>query len=165
MKHHEVQILELTTEGTELQKVEVESKEEEAVEVNRTKLNRKTVEIGLRMRALRRQARLSQKELGLRIGVMYQTLSNYERGFRHPSFEVIEKYVTYFDTTADYIISGIDPFSQEEKQILQDIHTLTVSELKNKFKLVDDKTGQEFTDEEIEKMLKYIKAERIMNMM
>ena len=49
------------------------------------------MEKGQQIKAARKAAGLTQKELGSRIGVTYQTVAQWENGLRHPKWETIER--------------------------------------------------------------------------
>ena len=60
--------------------------------------------LGFRLRMLRRQYALSQKELGKMIGVSKVSISGYEKGYRVPSMEVLNRILTVLNVSADYIL-------------------------------------------------------------
>lgn len=62
--------------------------------------------IGDAIKELREDKRLTQAELGSIIGVSGKTISNYEKGDREPSIEVITNLANYFEVSTDYLISG-----------------------------------------------------------
>ena len=47
---------------------------------------------------------MTQLELAERIGVNKQTISQYERGVREPSFSRLEAICDYFGVSADYML-------------------------------------------------------------
>lgn len=65
------------------------------------------VEFGNRLRNLRKQRRLTQKQLGNLIGVQDSVISFYELGDRMPSPEVIVKLAAVLHVSTDYLM-GID---------------------------------------------------------
>ena len=65
------------------------------------------VEFGQRLRDLRKQKDLTQKQLGKLIGVQDSVISFYELGDRMPSPEVIVKLATVLHVSADYLM-GLD---------------------------------------------------------
>lgn len=62
------------------------------------------VDFGDRMKELRRQAGLTQKELGARIGVTKSVISYYELSERTPSPEVLVKLAGVFHVTTDHLL-------------------------------------------------------------
>lgn len=65
------------------------------------------VEFGKRLRALRKEKKLTQKQLGKMIGVQDSVISFYELGDRMPSPEIIVRLATVLHVSADYLM-GID---------------------------------------------------------
>ncbi len=60
--------------------------------------------LGYRLRLLRRQNHLSQKELGRLLGVSKVSVSSYEKGTRLPSMGTLLMILKVFDVSADYIL-------------------------------------------------------------
>lgn len=61
-----------------------------------------------RIARARKALRLSQTELGRRIGVTKQTISNYETGAREPDFEMVDKLADALNTSFSYLVGGTD---------------------------------------------------------
>lgn len=57
-----------------------------------------------RLKSLRIQNHLSQKELASQIGVHGQTVSQYERGIRRPDQNVLLSLCDYFNVSSDYLL-------------------------------------------------------------
>jgi len=57
-----------------------------------------------RLKQLRTEKELSQKELGKMVSVDKSTICLYESGGRQPNFKVMEKLADYFDVSLDYLI-------------------------------------------------------------
>ena len=64
-------------------------------------------EFGNRLRTLRKQKNLTQKQLASQIGVKNSIISFYEMGDRLPSPEIIVKLAAIFHVSADFLM-GID---------------------------------------------------------
>lgn len=62
--------------------------------------------IGKAIKELRENKNLTQGELGAIIGISGKTISNYEKGDRQPSLEIVSKLAEFFDVTSDYLITG-----------------------------------------------------------
>ncbi|KIL73689.1 helix-turn-helix domain-containing protein [Bacillus badius] len=60
--------------------------------------------LGERLRSLREKANLTQKELASRLKVPNQNISNYERDFRQPDYETLQKLADFYDVTTDYLL-------------------------------------------------------------
>lgn len=60
--------------------------------------------IKLRIKELREEKSLSQKQLAEAIGLKHQTISHYENNRLEPNLETIEKLCNYFEVSADYLL-------------------------------------------------------------
>ena len=65
------------------------------------------VDFGKRLRELRKEKKLTQKQLGKMIGVQDSVISFYELGDRMPSPEIIVKLAKALHVSADYLM-GLD---------------------------------------------------------
>ena len=62
-----------------------------------------------RLKAKRKEARLSQAELAARVGVTSRTIQNYELGSRKPqNMEVVQRLADALSTTTDYLLGNAD---------------------------------------------------------
>ena len=62
-----------------------------------------------RLKAKRKEARLSQTELAERVGVTSRTIQNDELGSRKPqNLEVVQRLADALSTTADYLLGNAD---------------------------------------------------------
>ncbi|EMA6341720.1 MULTISPECIES: helix-turn-helix domain-containing protein [Bacillus cereus group] len=97
--------------------------------------------LGLRIRSLRESKKLTQKMLAEKLKIPNQNLSNYERGFRQPDYETLEKIADFFDVSTDYLlgrtqkkemtINELPALSEkEERDIAKDLEK-TLEELEN----------------------------------
>lgn len=57
-----------------------------------------------RLKRLRKENGVSQKEVADYIGVSVSAYSNYEQGIREPSLDMLLKLSDFFDTTCDYLL-------------------------------------------------------------
>ena len=62
----------------------------------------------MRIKALREEVGLSQREMGARIGVSGPAVAQWETGENRPSLTNLEKLAEVLETTTDYIL-GRDP--------------------------------------------------------
>lgn len=60
----------------------------------------------LRLREIRKQCKMTMKELGREIGVAESTISQYETGKRQPDFETLLKLSDFFGVSVDYILNN-----------------------------------------------------------
>jgi len=69
--------------------------------------------IGRRLRGLRQQKKLSQKEFGKVFDLAESTIGMYERDERKPDYETLSKIADYFEVSTDYLLGRIDQPFQE----------------------------------------------------
>lgn len=66
----------------------------------------------VRIRALRRQAHMTQEELARLLGISRRTYANYERGVHAMPVEVLVCIADLFDTSLDYL-TGRNPDTED----------------------------------------------------
>ena len=87
---------------------------------------------GDRLRELRDQRDISQKELADKLGVNKQTISQYERDVREPSLDMLSSLCDFFNVSADYILgkTNVTPrFLNSEQLALLDGGSLNTDEM------------------------------------
>src|SRR4030042_1947655 len=57
-----------------------------------------------RLRELRAQRKLRQKDLAAKLGVAQTTVANYEQGSRFPGEATLERIADFFDVSMDYLL-------------------------------------------------------------
>lgn len=70
-------------------------------------------EIGLRLKKLRKQNNLSQKQLGEKLSCVRANVSGIESGRTHLTLDNLTQYIKIFHSSADYILYGIETLSDE----------------------------------------------------
>lgn len=93
------------------------------------------VDFGERLKELRTQANLTQKQLADRIGVTKSAISYYELLERSPSPEVLIRLAAIFHVSTDYLLGvkrtqTIDVSDLDEESVRLILHTISV--LRNK---------------------------------
>ena len=63
-----------------------------------------------RLKQLRREKGLTQKQVANAIGVVPTAITNYESGIREPSIAVLKKLCLFYDVSADYLIGLSDDY-------------------------------------------------------
>jgi len=61
-----------------------------------------------RLKELRLDKKVSQKEISKEIGLSEKTISHYESGYSEPSLDILVKLCVYFNVTADYLLGLSD---------------------------------------------------------
>lgn len=64
--------------------------------------------MGEKLKALRLEKNLTQKQVADRIGLAISAVSSYESGMRYPSYEVLIKLARIFHVSTDYLIGMTD---------------------------------------------------------
>lgn len=64
--------------------------------------------VGKRIKQLRIENGLSQKELAERVGVAQNTLAQYEKGTSRTSLDVLVRLAVELETTTDFILGLVD---------------------------------------------------------
>lgn len=96
--------------------------------------------IGEKIRELRLEKDLLQRELAEKIHIAANTLSQFESGKANPSYEVLTALADFFEVSTDYLLGRADDFgviqiqaekksadtlSTDEMQLIQDYRALT----------------------------------------
>lgn len=91
-----------------------------------------------RLRELRKEFKLTQKQLSDIIGISDRTIGYYETGDRFPNEDILKKFADYFDVSVDYLlgrtiarkpvdtlafhsIPGYENLSDEDRQYVDDL--------------------------------------------
>lgn len=93
------------------------------------------VNMGNKLKELRKQKRLTQKQVADRIGLAISAVSSYEAGSRYPSYDVLIKLARIFHVSTDYLLGMTDKkeidvagLNEEELEVVSQL----VNILKNK---------------------------------
>lgn len=81
-----------------------------------------------RIRQLRQQSNLSQKEFAERLGIAAVTLNRIENGHRHPDIHLLEKIAEHFHVSLDWLVLGHDN-GAVQRQALSLVPVLSVGDL------------------------------------
>lgn len=66
------------------------------------------VDMGDKLRSLRMEKKLTQKQVADRIGLAISAVSSYESNNRYPSYEVLIKLARIFHVSTDYLLGMTD---------------------------------------------------------
>jgi transcriptional regulator with XRE-family HTH domain len=61
-----------------------------------------------RLRMLREDRELMQKDIALKLNIGVTTYNNYEKGVREPDFEVLKLFAKFYEVTTDYLLELTD---------------------------------------------------------
>lgn len=117
---------------------------------------------GKRLRILRKNRNLTQKELADRFNVGESTIGMYERDEREPSFEFVKQLADFFNVTTDYLLGRTDdpnpPGSDsdnEELGTLARINQLIKEYGIEQMGFFDIEKWKQLSEEEIEEIVKH----------
>lgn len=85
---------------------------------------------GQRLRELRRENRISAKELAIALDIAQSSISRYENDLREPRRDFLEKVSAYFNVSIDYLLGKTD------EQVNRD--SLEYNKLPNHFENAED---------------------------
>lgn len=89
--------------------------------------------MNLRLKELRENNNLCQKQIALYLKITQQTYSRYERGGLIPSLIVLKKLAYFYDTSVDYLLGLTDIKEQKwNKENLESEETLEDNKVKIK---------------------------------
>ncbi len=86
------------------------------------------VNFGNRIKALRTEKHLTQKQLADQIGVAVSAVSSYESGARYPSYEVLIHLAGLFHVSTDYLL-GLRQRTELDVSGLNDVEIETIAQL------------------------------------
>jgi len=64
--------------------------------------------MGEKLKTLRTEKKLTQKQVAAQIGLAISAVSSYESGTRYPSYDVLVKLANIFHVSTDYLIGMTD---------------------------------------------------------
>jgi transcriptional regulator with XRE-family HTH domain len=76
---------------------------------------------GERLRRVRREQFIRQKQLATHLNIAVSTLSQYENDKRHPNFDILSQISKYFNVSTDYLL-GIN--NNEKSNLMKDIESV-----------------------------------------
>jgi transcriptional regulator with XRE-family HTH domain len=75
--------------------------------------------IGLKIKELRVERNISQKDLATAVGMGTTAINNYENGHRVPDAETVSRFADFFNVTADYILGRSKYRDDKEREMAQ----------------------------------------------
>lgn len=105
---------------------------------------------GERIRKLRKEAGMTQRQLAQVLGVSPAAVGNYEQGTRIPGYDILNALARCFHVSAEYLIAE----KEEAPDLERYVELLTNDLLASRNVLFD---GQPLRPEEVEKVIQAIK--------
>ncbi|MHA6481095.1 helix-turn-helix domain-containing protein [Paenibacillus sp. strain BS8-2] len=96
---------------------------------------------GERIRKLRKEKKLTMKQLGAKFNLAESTISGYENETRKPDLELIDKLADYFGVKADYILGRTDdptPSFTPNKELVADSDAFSIAFLGGPKEVLDE---------------------------
>jgi transcriptional regulator with XRE-family HTH domain len=78
--------------------------------------------LGKRLKVAREKKRLSQIEAAKLLGISNGTLSGYERNYRDPDTQTLEKMANLFEVSTDYLLGRTDDPRGHSKEDNEDVN-------------------------------------------
>jgi len=75
-------------------------------------------DLGHSLRSLRENAKMTQAQLAVALGISRSSINNYENNIRRPSYETLEIYADYFHTDMNALLCGSPALSEADETIL-----------------------------------------------
>lgn len=89
--------------------------------------------LGMKLKALRQERGITQKQLAEAMGLVTASISSYETGGNYPSAEIIIKLCRFFNVSADYLL-GLNDTREFNMTDLTDEQYQTVISLITQFR-------------------------------
>ncbi len=94
------------------------------------------VDLGYKLKTLRTEKKMTQKQVAQRLGVAISAVSSYESGARYPSYRSLMKLAGMYHVSCDYLIGltntrNVDVTGLKEEDIELVIHLTDVLRNKN----------------------------------
>jgi transcriptional regulator with XRE-family HTH domain len=85
---------------------------------------------GKRLRELRKEKKLTMKELGKKFNLAESTISGYENENRKPDMDIIKQFADFFETSVDYLLGRTnDPSISKVVTYNSEVETLILESL------------------------------------
>lgn len=110
-----------------------------------------------RLREIRINRKIKQKEIAEVINVAKSTYSGYESGRSNPDYDTLQKICKYLNISADYLLGNIDiPLSLDDMSLIKDLEAgKSDQDLMNEYDLrIGDHPA---TEEEMKILIKMMK--------
>lgn len=107
----------------------------------------------IRLKALRTDKGLSQKEMAEYLGISQPAYANYERQAREADYETLKKLADYFNVTTDYLLGREDKttLTTKDKKEITEILESTRQQLLSQDGLMFD--GEPASEEDVQKII------------
>ncbi len=111
---------------------------------------------GNKLKKLRENQGLLQKELADKIGISLSSISMYERGERQPDNDILKRLSQYFGVSTDYLLDNEVPHNELIDNELKEQEILRKALVKAGYM----KKNEDITDEELDRLMRYLVANK-----
>lgn len=87
-----------------------------------------------RLRALRIENGLTQKQLADNLNISDKNIWTYEKGIATPPYDILSAYADFFGVTTDYLIGRTDDFAKLATAPINDAYTIEERQLIAKYR-------------------------------
>ena len=81
------------------------------------------IDIGSKIKELRLEKGLLQKDLAIQLGVARNTITQYEKNLANPSYEVLIAIAKFFNVSTDFLLGIEDETGRKNFQVKNNINT------------------------------------------
>lgn len=102
--------------------------------------------VGRKIREFRKAEKLTQKELGEKIGVKHNTISSYEHGTNEPELDILYRMANVLDKNIDDFFPELVDGEDDVKQIIHDMgkeELLLIEDIKKEILQLEDEEKKE----------------------
>lgn len=121
--------------------------------------------LGQRLQKARKMKGMTQQEVADKFGISHGTLSGYERNYRDPDTEVLNRLADLYNVSVDWLVGRTNDSKQvlsQDARLLIDSLEMSDEEIIKTFNLTVD--GISLTPEQIKSFIGYVRIERMKNM-
>lgn len=68
------------------------------------------MDISFRLKELRKNRKLKQKDIAFALGISISCYGGYEQGYREPDLDTLRKLCLFFDVSSDYLL-GLEDYT------------------------------------------------------
>lgn len=110
---------------------------------------------GKKLKMLREKEGLTQEQFAKKFNLLKSSISMYENDVRLPNVELVKEFATFFNVSIDYLLDNETSSNEREIELREK------EVLKKTLQKVGFMSGEEdLTDEELEKVMKFVSANK-----
>lgn len=110
---------------------------------------------GNKLRKLRENEGILQKDLGTKLNISASTIGMYEQNRREPDNDTLKKIASYFKVSTDYLLDNENLDIRKEEEMKE---KELLKEVLKKYGFMND--NEDLTDEELKKLMEFVKTNK-----